>query len=433
MTVHADDERVRSLIQKAEAAQFAGQLDDAIRLLGEAQATAPDHPLVLNAAGVQALHAGDPGKARTLLQRAVDRDGSNAAFWLNLATSCRKLDLLDDEEHAIGRALALQPRHLLALLQKAALLEIRGKQRASALAYRNALAVIPPGASLPPSVRAAVERGVASVRRNNAEFAEFLRNKVQPVRAQSGGAEQDRFDLCLDALVEKRRIYTPRPTLLHFPKLPALEFHPRASFPWLAELEAATSDIRAECAAVLADESAGLEPYIAYAEGLPLDQWAELNHSRKWSVFYLWRDGNPLDAHLARCPRTAAALGAIPKVDIPGVGPTAFFSMLDAGAHIPAHTGVTNSRLIVHLPLVVPEGCRFRVGSDTRPWREGEAWVFDDTIEHEAWNEAKQPRAVLIFDVWNPLLTDVERDLVRATVSGLTEYYGSDAPAVGVR
>lgn len=433
MAVGVDDELVRSLIQKAEAAQFAGQLDDAIRLLGQAQASAPDHPLVLNAAGVQALHAGDAGKARTLLQRAVDRDGSNAAFWLNLATSFRKLGLLDDEERAIARVLALQPRHLLGLLQKAALLEIRGNLRASALAYRNALAVVPPGASLPPSVRAAVERGVESIRRNNAEFAKFLNAKVEPIRSQSGSAEQERFDLCFDALVEKRRIYVPRPTLLNFPKLPALEFHPRAQFPWLSELEAATSDIRAECAAVLADESAGMEPYIAYGEGLPLDQWAELNHSRKWSVFYLWRDGKPNDAHLARCPRTAAALSAIPKVDIPGVGPTAFFSILEAGAHIPAHTGVTNTRLIVHLPLVVPDGCRFRVGSDTRPWRESEAWVFDDTIEHEAWNDAKQPRAVLIFDVWNPLLTDAERDLVRATITGLTEYYGSDSPTVGVR
>jgi aspartyl/asparaginyl beta-hydroxylase (cupin superfamily) len=75
----------------------------------------------------------------------------------------------------------------------------------------------------------------------------------------------------------------------------------------------------------------------------------------------------------------------------------------------------------VHLPLIVPEGCRFRVGGDTRSWEVGRAWVFDDTIDHEAWNTSDELRAILIFDVWNPYITPIERDLLRsfydATVS----------------
>jgi aspartate beta-hydroxylase len=138
--------------------------------------------------------------------------------------------------------------------------------------------------------------------------------------------------------------------------------------------------------------------------------------------------GQPVQPHLERCPRTAEAIASVPTVDIPGVGPTVFFSILDAKSHIPAHTGVTNTRLVVHLPLVIPAGCRFRVGSDTREWREGDAWVFDDTIEHEAWNDSDVPRAVLIFDIWNPYLSAAERDLVRATVTGVTEYYGAYSP-----
>jgi aspartate beta-hydroxylase len=81
---------------------------------------------------------------------------------------------------------------------------------------------------------------------------------------------------------------------------------------------------------------------------------------------------------------------------------------------IPPHTGSTNARITVHLPLVVPPGCRFRVGGETREWREGEAWAFDDTIEHEAWNDSDSPRAILILDVWNPLLSEAERAVVRA-------------------
>jgi hypothetical protein len=110
--------------------------------------------------------------------------------------------------------------------------------------------------------------------------------------------------------------------------------------------------------------------------------------------------------------------------------PTAFFSILDSKSHIPAHTGTTNTRVIVHVPLVIPPACRFRVGSTTREWRPGAAWVFDDTIEHEAWNDSDLPRAILIFDVWNPYLTAAERDFVRTMVTGIARYYGDPAPFV---
>ena len=106
-----------------------------------------------------------------------------------------------------------------------------------------------------------------------------------------------------------------------------------------------------------------------------------------------------------------------------GTGSPAFFSILDAGPRIPPHTGVTNTRLTVHLPLIVPPGCGFRVGSETREWVPGKAWVFDDTIEHEAWNLSDVPRGVLIFDIWNPFLTPVERDLIRAVTEAVGAYY----------
>jgi aspartyl/asparaginyl beta-hydroxylase (cupin superfamily) len=102
----------------------------------------------------------------------------------------------------------------------------------------------------------------------------------------------------------------------------------------------------------------------------------------------------------------------LPQCRIPRRSPAVFFSILKAGKHIPPHTGVTNVRSIVHLPLIVPEGCTFRVGGETRPWIEGEAFVFDDTIEHEAINPTAQDRAVLIFDVWNPYLSETEQTAI---------------------
>ena len=83
-----------------------------------------------------------------------------------------------------------------------------------------------------------------------------------------------------------------------------------------------------------------------------------------------------------------------------------------------------NTRLICHLPLIVPPGCGFRVGNDTRTPIEGRAWAFDDTIEHEAWNTSKEARVILLFEVWRPELSDQERALVRAMFEAIDEYSG---------
>ena len=101
---------------------------------------------------------------------------------------------------------------------------------------------------------------------------------------------------------------------MYFPELPAIEFFDRAEFSWLEAVEAATEEIRTELTAVLVSDRAGLEPYIAYPEGQPLDQWRELNKSRRWSAYFLWNQGIANPAHIARCPRTVQALKAAPAV-----------------------------------------------------------------------------------------------------------------------
>ncbi|HEY7638396.1 MAG TPA: aspartyl/asparaginyl beta-hydroxylase domain-containing protein [Steroidobacteraceae bacterium] len=394
------------------------------------QAVDPGHPAILNEAALHELRSGNAAGARELLERAVALDGSNARMLMNLAGALRRLGLAAEEMATIERVLAVEPRHLFALLQKATLLESQGKQRAAAKVYHHALQTIPPGASLPGALRGLIDRAIEVTRANDAALAAHLAEQLQAVRARHADSEQDRFDHCIDGFLGRRRIFAPQPTFLHFPQLPAREFYPRAEFPWLERLEVATPEIGAEFERVFAEDAASLEPYIAYPQGVPLDQWAELNHSRRWSVFYLWRDGKPVDEHLQRCPRTAQLLASLPLLDIRGYAPAVFFSILDAKSHIPAHTGVTNTRVIVHLPLIIPQSCRFRVGSTTREWRLGEAWVFDDTIEHEAWNDSDVPRAILIFDVWNPYLTAAERELVSGMVTGIARYYGDSSPLV---
>jgi aspartyl/asparaginyl beta-hydroxylase (cupin superfamily) len=229
--------------------------------------------------------------------------------------------------------------------------------------------------------------------------------------------------------MQRTRIYPQQPSFLYFPQLPAIEFHERAAFPWLDSIEAATDAIRAELLDVLAEDGGSLEPYVSHGGGRSTQsieqKWRELHQSRRWSVYYLWREGVPYQDHLARCPRTAAALESWPRCEVPGTSPNALFSILDARTRIPPHTGVNNSRLFVHLPLIVPPGCGFRVGGEKREWEPGKALVFDDTIEHEAWNDSDEPRAVLIFDIWNPDLRPEERAMLTTTIAGVGEFYGS--------
>jgi aspartate beta-hydroxylase len=426
----SDHATVLRIIQAYKAAGAAGRGNEADQLLTQAAHLAPAHPAVLNELGSRMMQRGEPAKARQLFERATQADPGHPSLWSNLAASLNALGLPQEEMEAIERALALKPRHLASLLQKAALIEARGDPRNAARTYRNALATLPPGTTPPPSVSAAVERARAAVRSDDAALARALEERLAAIRERHGGGPYRRVERCMDLLTGKRSRYTPQPTFMYFPEIPAVEFFERGDFPWLDAVESATENIRAELTTVLVSDREGLEPYIAYPEGVPLDRWKELNKSRRWSAYFLWNQSVAQPAHLARCPHTAQALKGAPLCDVAARGPTAFFSILDAGTHIPPHCGVTNTRLTVHLPLIVPPDCGFRVGSETRAWVPGKAWVFDDTIEHEAWNRSDAPRAVLIFDVWNPYLSEPERDLVRAATEVVGTYYGATADGV---
>jgi len=273
-------------------------------------------------------------------------------------------------------------------------------------------------------MRPALQHARDVVEANNRSLETHLEQRLAALRGRHADASLSRFDQCLAILLQKQPIYRQQPTFLYFPHLPAIEFYERSEFPWLAAIEAATAPVRQELAAVLAQGATVLDPYVSMPRGTPLDQWAELNHSRKWGVYYLWHEGDAVPEHMAACPNTVAALDGWPRCEVPGCSPTAVFSILDAKTRIPPHTGVTNTRLIVHLPLVIPPGCGFRVGASRREWREGECFIFDDTIEHEAWNDSDVPRAVFIFDIWSPHLSPMERDLVRTATAAVGEYYG---------
>jgi aspartyl/asparaginyl beta-hydroxylase (cupin superfamily) len=224
--------------------------------------------------------------------------------------------------------------------------------------------------------------------------------------------ERRRSTAFIDLALGRRRTYVNECAGLYYPFLPADEFFDGRHFPWFAELASATDAIRDELEALLGDPGEALRPYVRMDAGTPDSHWTPLDQSLDWGACFLWEYGEPNRQVIERCPRTAEVIASIPGATIPGRAPNAFFSLLRPRTRIPPHTGVTNTRAIVHLPLIVPEGCGFRVGGETRSWVEGQPLAFDDTIEHEAWNDSDSLRAVLILDCWNPHLTEAERQII---------------------
>jgi aspartate beta-hydroxylase len=419
-----DEATIIRILQTAKAEEAAGRMAESDQLLANVAQRAPNHPAVLNELGVRMMARGVSDQAQLLFSRAASANPNQPSIWANLASSLKALGRRVEEFDAIEKALALEPRHLSALLQKADYFEWCGDPRNAAQAYQAALDSLPAGAAIPPHLKSAFEVARTKVDADRVELGKALEESLSAVRERHGGQAQPRVDACLDTLMGKRRVYHSQPTWMYFPGLPAIDFFDRSLFPWLAPLEAASPEIRTELMRVLVSDRPGLQPYIDFPEGLPIDQFKDLNRSRKWSAYFLWNQGLANASHIARCPITARTLEeVVPRCRVQGRAPTAFFSILDPNTRIPAHTGITNTRCTVHLPLIVPPNCGFRVGSTTREWVPDQAWVFDDTIEHEAWNLSDTPRAVLIFDVWNPLLSPAERDMIQTATEVYGRYY----------
>jgi aspartyl/asparaginyl beta-hydroxylase (cupin superfamily) len=236
--------------------------------------------------------------------------------------------------------------------------------------------------------------------------------------------ERARAERFVSNFSHRTRQFHQEPTDFHYPGLPELEFHDPGLFPELAGFAHQTDAIRSEFDALIAAETAQMVPYIRYPERVPLRQWRELNNNRDWTAVHLLQKGERVEANARHCPRTMDAIAKLPQPRVRGASPNAMFSLLAPRTRIPPHTGVANTRLVCHLPLIVPPGCGFRCGESIVEWKVGEAFVFDDTIEHEAWNDSDEPRVVLIVDLWPPALTAAERVAVAAVIGASGVAFG---------
>jgi aspartyl/asparaginyl beta-hydroxylase (cupin superfamily) len=350
-------------------------------------------------AGAAALQRGDAQKAHELFAQAASGDVAAA----------------------LDRLLAADPRNTLALIRRADCFSEAGDTRSASAFYLMAIRSAPPK-GLSPGTALELERARRTCDRFAADYADYLRRSL----AAKGFDEQHaspRFTQSVDIVLGRKQIYVQQPKYYYFPGLPQIQFYEREQFPWLDDVEAATDDVRTELLGVLGDPG-GFTPYVTGHANRPYNAQMGMLNNPAWSAFYLWKNGEVVPENAARCPKTMHALRNAPLARVRHRSPSILFSLLRPGAHIPPHNGLINTRLICHLPVIVPPGCRFRVGNDEREWVTGKAWAFDDTIDHEAWNGSNETRVILLFDVWRPELTERERAAVIALFEAIDAHSG---------
>lgn len=381
------------LVEQARELLRAGRFAEAERIYAAVLDLAPANIEALNALGVAAMRAGD-------LPRAID---------------------------LLGRAVQLAPAEHAARLYLAVALDRSGESDRATLQFARALndaqargRWLNPDTT-PPALRPLVERAVVAVRTGSR--AAFMR-VLEPLAQRFGRDALTRVEQCLRIyLREEPPVHTdPRqqPSFLFFPGLGASPYLDRSLFDWVDALEADTDAIRAELLRLLPD-AAGRER-VFDNEALEQTHLRGLDVPPSWTGYYFYRHGLRRADNCASCPATARALDRLPLVHVREHGPEVLYSVFTPGTHLLPHRGVTNTRLVGHLPLIVPENCALNVGGELHQWQPGKVVVFDDTYEHEAWNRSQQTRVVMIFDVWHPLLTDVERLAVADLVAAIGDF-----------
>lgn len=382
----------------ATQAMAQGRIDVAIQRLEKSLTHNPDDGPTLKNLGVAWLHAKQPAKAAEVLSLALERSPSFVVARLFLGTA----------------------------------LERQGKDAEAVRQYYQAISLARSAggwlddATTPAPLRAAVKHATAYVHERRGRL---LRETMASLRDRYGRSEMTRVERCLANFLGEIRISPgrseQRPTFLYFPGLPDPPVFDPAIFEWADDIAARTDAIVEELEPALRSQS-GVVPFLGANAGSDSSYLGPVHQdaTAKWDGLFFYRHGKRHNDVHAACPVTSAILDSTTLVRIPAHAPEALFSLLGPGSHIRPHTGVTNTRIVTHLPLIVPPDCAIRIADHTHHWRKGECLMFDDTFEHEAWNRSDQLRVILLFDVWNPYMTDAERMAISDLVVRVGELNG---------
>jgi aspartyl/asparaginyl beta-hydroxylase (cupin superfamily) len=375
----------------------------------------------LTRAAFSALQAGDFNGAKNGFERITATGQADTMHWLGLAFACSRLGDNGKALSALDKSLELEPRNLRAVLLKGDLLTRQGETRPALQHYKYALQLAGNTPDLPPDVQQDLAKAQKACADQESEYREFL---VERLRADgfTPGDSHPRFRQSLDLMFGNKEIFYQQPRRFYYPGLPQVQFYEREQFDWIPTIEAQTDQIRAELTPVMKDSSR-FSPYVKSGDAKMGQDDQGLADNDDWGALYLWDHSRLVPENAALFPNTLKALEVAPMPEIARQAPMALFSKLAPTTRIPAHNGLMNTRLICHLPLIVPQDCgALRVGNEERPWEEGEMLIFDDSIEHEAWNDSGQERVILLFEIWRPEISMEERNILTSMLRAVKDY-----------
>jgi hypothetical protein len=340
--------------------------------------------------------------------------------WLEQARDAERRGDVAAETAALSAAIQSDRGNIAAMLAMAELQRRLQDNRAAASFYRLALGTATQSGGVPVSLHTGLRRAEQFLMASERAFADHLLGQLRSAGVDARTATP-RIAEALRLLAGEQQVYLQQPSMFYFPGLVQRPFFDREMFDWVAAIEAATDAIRAELLALIDAASDRFGPYVTAAPNRPPPNNPLLDKP-DWGAAWLWKDGKIAEGMDMLCPAALAALECAPQPVIPGRAPLALFSRLTPGTHIQPHHGLLNTRLICHLPLVVPDGCALRVGPETRGWTEGELLIFDDSFEHEAWNRGTSDRTILLFEIWRPDIDADEREQLTRIFSAIDSY-----------
>ena len=342
------------------------------------------------------------------------------ASWMDQARDAFQRGDEAAEIAALDGAIRADRGNIVALLAMGELKRRQGDDRAAGSFYRLALGVATQAPNVPTALHPGLQRAEQFLASTERAFADHLLGQLRDAGIDARNAAP-RVAQALRLLAGEQPLYLQQPNMFYFPGLAQRPFFDRSEFDWAREIEAATDRIRSELTSLIALAADRFAPYIIASPDRPPPNNPLLDKP-DWGAAYLWKDGMIAEGMETLCPATLAALERAPQPFIPDRSPLALFSRLTPGTHIQPHFGLLNTRLICHLPLIVPDGCGLRVGAETRGWREGELLIFDDSFEHEAWNRGTSDRTILLFEIWRPDIDSDERAQLTRIFSAIDNY-----------
>lgn len=359
--------------------------------------------------GLEAIERRDLSVAFSNLSSAFKAGDRNPNVLVGLAFVARSAGQFETCLEAVDLFLQNYPQDINANIVKGdALIEL-GRSRAAISFYTSAIRLSENITTLPVNLGKDIQRIKAVCEKVQQQIEKQMKLHLDHLQIKNTDGES-RVEQMVDIMMGKKQTFPQKPSKLHFPELAPIQFFDPAKFSWVADLVAAKEVIKNELISLLSTEKK-FKPYLDHNPDAATGSF-ELANQDSWSAFHLFKDGKEIVENIAQCPNTFQVIRSLPIAKIPGRSPNVLFSKLDAGAHIPAHHGQLNVRLLCHLPLIAPEGCNLRVGNQTRHVVEGKPMIFDDSIEHEARNTSNQQRIVLILDFWRPELSEEEQHVV---------------------